>query len=587
MRERRMTNILALCAGILFVLFALFSQKQPLKEACRITSLNEGWTCRYGETEQKVSLPVSLDVPPGTEMVFTNTLPDTFYSDYGILFRSRMQRAEVFLDGERIYQYPAGDMAGGILPSIWNFVKLPDGSGGKVLEIRISSPYAGFSGGMQEVKLGNYNELIGETVRGQLPVFLLSVILLLSGAAMVLIAVVFRKYFSNEYQKTLGLLFIFVSLWLCGESRMPLQIPGPEGQYYITLGSLLLCPVFIFAYLYARWKELQGGLTRFLLYVSAGCAVLLTGLQLGGVCDFPQMLPVIHVLLALALGRMAWIYVCAARRRTVYRSELFCVFLILASAFAEIVFFYRMRYALVGLYVRISLLICALNFLRLCILAVFRKFRENYELERELRYSRLELMNSQIRPHFIYNSLNSIRALIRIDPEAASRAVYDFSTYLRANLSSLREEDQIPFGQELKNIQAYLNIERLRLGERLQVEYEIESRDFPVPYLSIQPLVENAVKHGIWKKKGTGTVRILEREREKEHVIHILDDGAGFDLRQQKQEETGHIGLKNIQFRIRELAGGTMEILSEPGGGTRVTVRIPKGEEKNESDRCG
>ena len=128
------------------------------------------------------------------------------------------------------------------------------------------------------------------------------------------------------------------------------------------------------------------------------------------------------MLLAGTLVYAAYLHIRAARSGQVRTSELVCVFLIMASASWEMLSFLLWR-TQVGMYVRISFLIFALNFLRLTILRIYRVWRENYKLEQQLEISRLELMNSQIRPHFIYNTLNSIRALIRLDPERACQAV--------------------------------------------------------------------------------------------------------------------------------------------------------------------
>ena len=191
-------------------------------------------------------------------------------------------------------------------------------------------------------------------------------------------------------------------------------------------------------------------------------------------------------------------------------------------------------------------------------------------------------MSSQIKPHFVYNTLNSIRTLIRIDPEAAYKTVYDFSTYLRGNLNSMEGRETIPFSEELKHVEAYVNIEKIRFGDRVQVEFQIEAKSFQVPSLSVQPLVENAIKHGVCKKIEGGTVWVKSYETSEHYVIQVDDDGVGFDMEAMEKQETGQdkehtsLGLKNIRFRIWALPRGTMEIYSFPGEGTRVTIRIPK-----------
>lgn len=226
-----------------------------------------------------------------------------------------------------------------------------------------------------------------------------------------------------------------------------------------------------------------------------------------------------------------------------------------------------------------------------------QKVRDNKELTRLLKMSRAELMASQIKPHFIYNALNSIRTLIKVDPDKAQQTVYDFSTYLRSNLDNTGAEAQIPFSRELRHIEAYLNIEKIRFEERLQVATDIRAKSFLVPPLSVQPLVENAVKHGICTRVEGGTVTIRSREEADAYVVEVEDDGVGFDPEELEQRQAWggaehkytHIGLANIRFRVEELAGGSLAVASWPGKGTLVTVRFPKTEgmaEKGSEDTC-
>ena len=226
-----------------------------------------------------------------------------------------------------------------------------------------------------------------------------------------------------------------------------------------------------------------------------------------------------------------------------------------------------------------------------------QKVRDNKELTRLLKMSRAELMASQIKPHFIYNALNSIRTLIKVDPDKAQQTVYDFSTYLRSNLDNTGAEAQIPFSRELRHIEAYLNIEKIRFEERLQVATDIRAKSFLVPPLSVQPLVENAVKHGICTRVEGGTVTIRSREETDAYVVEVEDDGVGFDPEELEQRQAWggaehkytHIGLANIRFRVEELAGGSLAVASWPGKGTLVTVRFPKTEgpaEKGSEDTC-
>ncbi len=196
--------------------------------------------------------------------------------------------------------------------------------------------------------------------------------------------------------------------------------------------------------------------------------------------------------------------------------------------------------------------------------------------ETELAATRLNLVMSQIRPHFMYNSLTAIAQLCTIDPKRAQKATIDFSNYLRGNLDSVNYTQPIPFSQELKHLKTYLELELMRFEDILNVEYDIETEDFMVPALSVQPLVENAVKHGVCKKRDGGTVKIITKETSEEYIIEIRDDGVGFDINKPLSDEKSHIGVSSVRSRIEAMLGGSLEIESEVGVGTVSTLRIPK-----------
>jgi len=198
---------------------------------------------------------------------------------------------------------------------------------------------------------------------------------------------------------------------------------------------------------------------------------------------------------------------------------------------------------------------------------------EKEEMNKEVQ---IKLMLSQIQPHFIYNSLSSISTLISIDPEKAQRSLDEFTEYLRINLASLTETKLIPFDDELRHIETYVSLEKLRFNNRLNVIYDIGTTDFLVPPLSIQPLVENAIKHGVLKKIEGGDITITTFELDSEYVVEIKDDGVGFDISNINFEQNQNFGLKNINYRIHRMCNGNLTISSKKDVGTKITVEFKK-----------
>ncbi len=182
------------------------------------------------------------------------------------------------------------------------------------------------------------------------------------------------------------------------------------------------------------------------------------------------------------------------------------------------------------------------------------------------------LMLSQINPHFVYNALSTIASMCDSSPTQAKYLTIDFSKYLRQNINSLTSEALIPFEREMEHVACYLKIEKARFREHLNVIYSIQCKDFTLPPLTVQPIVENAVKHGITKKESGGTVKICTYEEGSSYIIEIIDDGAGFD----SESTEPHVGLQNVRNRVAAMCKGELTVKSTVGIGTRVTIEIPK-----------
>lgn len=210
--------------------------------------------------------------------------------------------------------------------------------------------------------------------------------------------------------------------------------------------------------------------------------------------------------------------------------------------------------------------------------ADYRSARKTEKLEAELADSRISIMLSQIQPHFLYNALNSIYYLCDKDPTAAKQAISDFADYLRGNMDSLSRTGPVPFYMELKHLQTYLTIEKMRFEDTLNIEWDIQTKEFMIPPLTVQPLVENAVKHGVCRSEDGGTVWITTRECADHFEVEIKDNGVGFDVGELKSDGKSHIGIENVRNRLWKMCGATLEITSEKGKGTTALIRLPKKE---------
>ena len=199
---------------------------------------------------------------------------------------------------------------------------------------------------------------------------------------------------------------------------------------------------------------------------------------------------------------------------------------------------------------------------------------EKIVLNAELAQSRISTMMSQIRPHFIYNTLGSIEQLCELDPPKAGELVHDFAKYLRGNFGELDNPKPILMSQEMDHVHHYVNIENVRFPD-MTFSFEMNSEDFHIPALTVQPIVENAIKHGLMKLQNGGTIRVVSYETETDYCVSVVDDGVGFDTTLMLDERK-HVGLRNIRERLKAMVNGTLEIESTVGVGTKVLVKIPK-----------
>ncbi len=212
---------------------------------------------------------------------------------------------------------------------------------------------------------------------------------------------------------------------------------------------------------------------------------------------------------------------------------------------------------------------------------IFNTALKTAEIEKELEIANTSLMISQIQPHFLYNALNTIKYLIKRDPKSAEKAVISFSRYLRGNMDSITKKEPIPFAEELEHTKNYCDIELLRFGDKLSIVYDTPVNNFSLPALSVQPIVENAIKHGVTKKPEGGTVTVTTSEDEHNYLIIVQDDGVGFDVDNPDltpSDTHAHIGINNVRERLENMVNATFTIKSQIDIGTCVTIKIPKKE---------
>jgi len=199
------------------------------------------------------------------------------------------------------------------------------------------------------------------------------------------------------------------------------------------------------------------------------------------------------------------------------------------------------------------------------------------EQEKRIAQEQTKIMISQIGPHFLYNSISSIMALCKTDPDKAVSGLGDFSDYLRENMRFITVDKPISFERELTHVKTYVRLELLRFGDKLNMIYDIEETNFLIPALTVQPLVENAIKHGIGQRESGGTVKLITRRVPFGIIIQIADDGVGIYkvASYNKPTQKEHVGIENVTLRIKNMCNGTLTIDSIANVGTTATILLP------------
>lgn len=201
---------------------------------------------------------------------------------------------------------------------------------------------------------------------------------------------------------------------------------------------------------------------------------------------------------------------------------------------------------------------------------------------RERLHMEAAWLQAQIQPHFLFNTLNAIAALSEVDTDRMRNLLEAFGHFLKDKFRFRKMEEPVPIAEELQIVRSYLMIEQERLGDKLQFEWDVDvQKSFSVPALSIQPLVENAIRHGIMKRSGGGKVAIRVKNRHTHAEISVEDDGVGMDahvleqIRDGQTEGSPGVGLKNTLLRLKRQYGNGLEVTSTPGEGTRISFVVP------------
>lgn len=198
---------------------------------------------------------------------------------------------------------------------------------------------------------------------------------------------------------------------------------------------------------------------------------------------------------------------------------------------------------------------------------------------KEIKQAETMIMQAQMSPHFFYNAMLSIKSLIKDDPDKATDAIDWLLNYTRESADLMACNSLIPFTKEIELVENYLNLEKIRFGDKIEFEFLINEENFLIPPMSLQPLVENSIRHGIRKRPdGCGKIRIETGQTDKEYLIEVKDNGVGFDVNAPLSDDRTHMGLSNTIKRIENQCNGHVVLHSKKNKGSTVIIYIPFGD---------
>lgn len=548
---------------------------------------NGGWRTIDNES---IEIPVVLETKTNVPFIIKKTLPSEFDKPLTFSFRSYYQKVRVLLDGEVLYKYdkPDGQWFQTAPPKYRNVIDLPPDSSGKELTVEVNSQYKVYSTFINDIIYGTRSQIETGLLSRDIFKFLLCIGIIFIGISFALISIVkIRRGRRTKGLVWFALFVILTGIFIISDNYVFRFIV--DNALFCTILSqyvFLIAPIPYLMYVLDNQNVKWAKVTKLMLFAVVTYTIVAVIIQFAHIADIIEMSSISRI-----IAIITQIYILGysiITRKYVAVSVLFMIGLTVSifgfMMTGELSYILYVTFYIYILYVGKS---------------IITDFVES-ELDSEINSIKAEqatnkLLVTQIESHFFYHIMNTIRVLIKTNPDEAYKMIGDFSKYLRYKTdNSGTGSGLVKFSEEMKTINAYIDMEKISLGDKLRVVIDIENDDFYIPVLTIQPIVENAIKHGIEKSKGGGTLNIRTTVEESFNVITIQDDGVGYDSKTETSDNRKSTALENIRERLSFFGDNELIISSIPMKGTKVTVRLKKelgnlekGQSRNENDISG
>lgn len=495
-----------------------------------------------------------------------------------LVFYINHHDVRVFVGGECVYTLTSRDDMFATSGGTWISVPLNTDDSGKEVRVLLTPTYDNYKEDNIEFLLGSEIAVHNATLHKSLPVMILSFCVIFSGILIICLALYHSiKGMSVDRLYALGIMAIAAGVWRITYDRMAYMLFENFSVLEYTLSIVSLMALALAMLNSLEMNERNAKFVRIASAVYCGLYSVQFVLQIFGIADLRETLKLVHGTLILSAAA----FICDGIIQLVHiikkkHNKLNFSWLLGMGVVADLILYYVETASFKLIFTLIAILCyTVLEGVSLLFTYVQQK-TELEEMGTQLTLSRTTLMMSQIRSHFVFNILNAISGMCKYDPQLADDTIVRFSRYLRNNIDIMEKDGNIPFSVDLQQLEDYVTLEQVRFGDKVEFYSDIGFTDFMIPPLILQPIVENAIKHGIGKKQGNGTIVLSTQKVGNDVVVTVKDDGVGFDLSELEKESS--VGIRNIRFRLEHLVHGTMDIQSEVGKGTTVTITLPQGE---------
>lgn len=568
----RLTKWLFLILGILFVVVLVLSNG----------AVNEIHSSRPQKSAVKTENAICTRMekagsPAGYIEIYDLILKDVKMSDT-LAFYINHHNVKITLENEVVYRAEESGRKFRTTGGIWVMLPLDEMDNGKELRIEITPLYKDYQ---DEITLfiGTEAAICKGVFLKALPEIILSLCTVFTGVFLLLMAAYYSiKHLTIQQLYAVGSLAVSAGIWRFTYGRFAYLLLPQSSVFVYTLSivALMLIALSMLGCVEFRKHETWKKNLRYVLRIYCMIYIVQMVCQALGLYDLRQTLKIVHGTIILSAVILLYDGISAWFEKPQPKNfwERNYSWMMGIGVILDLLMYYFSDTSM-GMLFTLSAILCFSMMESFKLLLQFTEQRTALEeMKIRLALSRTTTMMSQIRSHFVFNLLNAISGMCKYDPEKADETVVRFARYLRNNIDIMEDDRNILFTKDLRQLEDYVVLEQIRFGDKIEFYEDIEVDHFMIPPLILQPIVENAIKHGVSKKKTKGTIILATREEANQIVITVEDDGVGFDMQELEKEQS--VGLKNIRFRLEHLVQGSLEIASRKGEGTKVTIRLPK-----------